>query len=227
MNNSNTPKDGDAPVSTQTPTTAPQAEAAKLGQEKREEVTRTGGEFDMTELHLAAKNNDLARTKQLIDWGAEVQAEDSYWETPLHYAARFNHPEVAKLLLGNGAEVQVHDYSDVTPLHIAAKYHNLEVAQWLLDNGAELQAETNDRQTPMHYALEHDWPDANELLLDNDPAAKTLIFRTDGHDLIWREGKDRDIHHIIIRKNHWIKRYWRAINTILARFVNWCVSPWV
>ena len=63
-------------------------------------------------LHMAAKRNDVAAVKWLLDRGADPNARWAHWDaevTPLHLAALGGHIEVARALLKAGADPHVRD----------------------------------------------------------------------------------------------------------------------
>jgi len=68
------------------------------------------GWFEREQLHFAAGDGDLARVKDLVEKGYDVNAFDEDLSfTPLHYAARENHIEIVKYLLAAGADVNAHE----------------------------------------------------------------------------------------------------------------------
>ena len=67
-------------------------------------------------LHEAAKRNDIALVKSLLDSGADVNARNGNEETPLHIAASFGHREFVEILLASGADVGAEDEDGDTAL---------------------------------------------------------------------------------------------------------------
>jgi hypothetical protein len=65
----------------------------------------SGDVGDATALHAAARGGDAAMAELLLQWGAAVNAADSFGRTPLAYSLLYDHPEVAKQLLRRGATV--------------------------------------------------------------------------------------------------------------------------
>ena len=55
-------------------------------------------------IHDAAKAGDLAKVRQLLADGADVDARDYDGDTPLHWAARQDHADVIEGLLDAGAD---------------------------------------------------------------------------------------------------------------------------
>jgi ankyrin repeat protein len=56
----------------------------------------------------------------LIDYGADVTAQDGTQTTPLHLAAFSGSAESVQLLIEYGADVNALDQSSKTPLHLAS-----------------------------------------------------------------------------------------------------------
>ena len=69
-------------------------------------------------LHKAVYGK-LEVVKLLLDWGADVNAGNSY--TALHVAAEYGTPEIVELLLDRGADVSLRDYRGRTALQRAER----------------------------------------------------------------------------------------------------------
>lgn len=80
-------------------------------------------------------NNEFA--KLLIESGAQVNEDDSYWRTALHYAANNGHVDTVAALIQAGADVDKSDQKRLTPLMYAADKGHVEVVRALLNAGAD------------------------------------------------------------------------------------------
>src|SRR5262245_61394449 len=91
------------------------------------------------ELHLAAVLGDLAKVRQLLAAGRDVNAFDEFGKSPLHYAVEEEHLEVAQILLRSGANVDAHDETMIgdTPLGSVAGSCSMGMAKLLIDAGAD------------------------------------------------------------------------------------------
>ena len=118
------------------------------------------------ELHDAAKADDLAKVKQLLEQGADVNARDIYQRTPLHSAACFGNTAVTALLIEKGADVHARDKSQRTPLHYAADCGNTAVAALLIEKGADVNARDNYQKTPLHLAARDGKTDIAKLFIE-------------------------------------------------------------
>lgn len=107
----------------------------------------------------AAKFNKPDRIQQLLDWGADINAQDEWdgYSTALHQAARFHLLEMCELLIAHGANVNARDKHGQTPLfellgwaRHAANLRNKEIQSkafpvltLLLKHGADPTVKTN------------------------------------------------------------------------------------
>ena len=81
------------------------------------------GEFcdtkEATFLHEAARYGNTRAVFLLLDFGANVNAQDVYLRTPLHYAAQNGWTDVIRLLLRAGASANQYDASVASPSDLA------------------------------------------------------------------------------------------------------------
>lgn len=75
-----------------------------------------------TLLHIAAKHGLSDACEELIQEGADVNAQDNEKRTPLHRAAMFGQVECIRVLVKHGADPQVRSHYDFTPLQDAQRY---------------------------------------------------------------------------------------------------------
>jgi ankyrin repeat protein/tRNA A-37 threonylcarbamoyl transferase component Bud32 len=80
---------------------------------------------------------------------ADVNARNSYGETPLHKAVENDKTEVVEFLLAKGANSNAQDNQGETPLH---KADNTTIIELLLDQNANSNAQDNWGNTPLHNA---------------------------------------------------------------------------
>ena len=94
---------------------------------------------DLNDAFLAAaRKGDVAKLKELLDKGVDVNTKTQYGATALAYACDKGHTEVVKLLLERGANVNVRDtfYGEM-PLGWALQKDNVEIVGLLLEKGAQ------------------------------------------------------------------------------------------
>jgi hypothetical protein len=88
------------------------------------------------ELRRAAGAGDVAKVKELLDKGVDVNAANSYGGTALAFACDRGHLEVIKLLLDRGANPDTQDtFYKSKPVVWAAQKGHTEIVKLLLDRG--------------------------------------------------------------------------------------------
>ena len=109
----------------------------------------------------AARKGDVAKLKELLDKGADVNTKTQYGATALAYACDKGHIEVVKLLLERGANVNVKDtfYGEV-PMGWALMKNNVEIIKLLVDKGAQ------DKERVLTYAVQKGQIDLVKAVLD-------------------------------------------------------------
>lgn len=133
------------------------------------ELDARGGYSKQTALAFHDCPDALARW--LVEQGADIEATDSYGETPLHARASHWQGEVG-VLLELGANVSARDSRGNTPLHYAARVGNLATMRLLLDRGAEPGALNGAGQTPLGLALAQC---SNATIVRMPPVAELLL----------------------------------------------------
>lgn len=114
----------------------------------------TRGRASRTPLFSAARlESDTSAAQTLLEYGADVNAQDHALNTALHFAAT---GDMARLLLERGADVHVRNEDGRTPLFFAAHHGRVDVVEALLHGGA----------------------DPNHL----DKSGQTALFEIDAHE---------------------------------------------
>lgn len=89
-------------------------------------------------LRRAASAGDVAKVKELLAAGVDVNAANSYGGTALAFACDKGRAEVVNLLLEHGADVNAKDrFYGATPLTWAVEKGHVEIVRALLAKGAE------------------------------------------------------------------------------------------
>ncbi len=108
-----------------------------------------------TPLHSAANHQNFEVVQKLIEYDADIHAEDDTGWTPLHWASRghhFKNGSVVRLLLEHGANVHARSSGGWTPLYVASFNGALEVVRLLLEHGADVEAKNNEGKTALQEA---------------------------------------------------------------------------
>ncbi|MBN2181523.1 MAG: SUMF1/EgtB/PvdO family nonheme iron enzyme [Sedimentisphaerales bacterium] len=100
------------------------------------------------EFFNAAKKGDLEKVKQLLEKGADLNANDTDYiiegATVLIMASREGHLEIVKFLIEKGADVNAvaaNGELEWTALMISLFREHLEIVKFLIDNGADVNSE--------------------------------------------------------------------------------------
>ena len=116
-------------------------------------------------LHLAIVSNEIDIAKLLIDYGADINAQDDEGNSVLSVAARNENHEGLRLLLANRALSELKDQNGVTPLQFAVGYNMKKNVDILIKNGADVNAKDNFHHTCLHGAFQLGLHDISLLLL--------------------------------------------------------------
>ena len=83
-------------------------------------------------IHVAAYDGDLARVKQLVADGVDINKRGKKQVTALHIAAyqgNNSHIALVKLMLANGADTGARDFEGKTALQVANDRGNTKIAE--------------------------------------------------------------------------------------------------
>jgi len=121
---------------------------------------------DMPELIRASGQGDIAKVRELLEKGANVDTRDkeSGW-TPLMAAAFSGSIDVVKLLVVKNADVNAQDKFAWTPLMISSRSGHPDIVRVLLDAGADVNTKTNAGYSALMAAAKQGHTDIVKLLL--------------------------------------------------------------
>ena len=119
-------------------------------------------ENGLTLLHLAIENSDLAKLKELIKNGANINIRAEYNYSPIEYACMNNKIKEAEILLENGVDIRNQDL-----LHIACSYGNTEMVKLLIQYGCDVNEVDIDGRVPAHWAIQENNLECLKILYDN------------------------------------------------------------
>lgn len=98
----------------------------------------------------------LGPFNRFIERGAEVNAQNSFGETPMHKAI-FNQSlklGMVDLLWARGAQLEIKSQSGETPLHYAVRLGREDMVKFLIQKGADLNGQSSAGKTPFDVAQE-------------------------------------------------------------------------
>ena len=126
-------------------------------------------EPDKDDIFAAVKAGNVARVKQFIDNGVDVNQHDTTIakNTPLIDAAAKGYVEIVTLLINNGADIARRDVTGNTPLHSAAEKGHIKVINVLITvSKADVNTINNFGMTPLHNAASQGKTAAVQALID-------------------------------------------------------------
>ncbi|MCI5146631.1 MAG: ankyrin repeat domain-containing protein, partial [Candidatus Electrothrix sp. AR3] len=107
---------------------------------------------------------NTAAVQALVEKGADLNAQNSYGDTPLMIAARYGYIDIIQVLLNKGADVDTKNKSDWTALMLAARYNHADIVQALLDKGADIDLKNKDGWTALSLAEKKGHNDVLQVL---------------------------------------------------------------
>ncbi|MFE6645795.1 ankyrin repeat domain-containing protein [Nocardioides sp. NPDC057772] len=168
-----------SPSSSSSPSSsAPAAsEAAKKTPEPKEQQRMN------EQLIKAAWDNDVARARQLIEDGADVNHQDDTQQSAYLIAASEGYVDLLDLTLRNGADINAKDSYDGTALIRAAERGHADIVGRLVQAGIDLDHVNELGWTALHEAvvLGDDGPDAADTV-------RVLVAA--GVDISTKSGRD-------------------------------------
>jgi uncharacterized protein len=123
---------------------------------------------DIIILNKAIYDDDLFIFRKIIDSEVNINAHDSYGNTPLIEACIKANPIIVRELLNAGANPNIRNYDNETPLMrvVGESPYRLEVCRELVQAGTDINAQDNDGRTALMNAANIGSPSSVKLLLD-------------------------------------------------------------
>ena len=107
----------------------------------------------ITALHYAAAKGDIDVVKYLLDYGADIKAQDIVLSRAvIHFAAESGDLECIKYLTENGADLLDRDIHGATALHYAARSGHLDTVKYFVGKKMDYMAKDVRGWSAMHYA---------------------------------------------------------------------------
>ncbi|XP_048575772.1 poly [ADP-ribose] polymerase tankyrase-1 isoform X2 [Nematostella vectensis] len=117
-----------------------------------------------TALHVAATRGARGIVQYLIDHRADINAVDSWGNTPLNYSDMHEHRAVSQLLEGLGARRSSRHYSTQEICEVSSA-GNLQMLRHMVHNGACVSYRDANRRTPLHVSSAEGHLDIVKFLL--------------------------------------------------------------
>jgi ankyrin repeat protein len=116
---------------------------------------------------VAAGNEDTACMQVLLDFGADVNQQDSVGYTGLHVACLAGHVDCARLLIDSKADVHLQDADGRTGLTVAAWQGKLECLKFMIDAGADVNHQNTKGYSGLHSVCRDGHLDCARLLIES------------------------------------------------------------
>ena len=120
-----------------------------------------------TALHVVAEFGLVELLGLLLDHGFDIEAKDSYHNTPLHDTTIYGQGDALNLLLDYGAEIDANNFDGNTPLYLAVSYSYDHLTSTLLKRGANVDEPCIDNWSPLHKAADNGHVPIAQALLDH------------------------------------------------------------
>jgi ankyrin repeat protein len=119
------------------------------------------------DFHKAALEGNLAKVKEFVESGMDVDTKDRLGWTPSYWALSAGQKEVFEYLLGKGAEITTKTNHGRTLLHQASQAGFAEIVKSLIAKGVEVDAKSDSGNTPLKIASGAGHKEIVKLLIAN------------------------------------------------------------
>ncbi|KAF8959891.1 hypothetical protein BGZ46_001676 [Entomortierella lignicola] len=109
-----------------------------------------------TLLHRACSSGSYSNVLELLNQGADINAQDNAQWTPLHEAALEGHTKIVELLLSRGADPNARGHDDDTALHDSSQNEHQDVVRLLLEYGADPDFKNSKGDKPCDVTEDED-----------------------------------------------------------------------
>ena len=124
-------------------------------------------------------------TRVLLEYGADINIQDKFGDSPLHGSARKGHFTVSQLLIDSGCNVNLRNNKDKTPLYVAVENKREHLVKLLLENKADVNM--GCKQDPINRVYLVRGKDrgrpARHYVMVEEPLLGLFLKKTTGGDL--------------------------------------------
>jgi len=128
-------------------------------------VNIRGSLYGNSPLHSASGDGDLKIIRTLLEYGADINAQNDDGATPLRWATTSGNPESVCVLLEQGADPNISMDDGTTPLHRAVEMGSTPIVHLLLEHDADVEVVNKKGKTALRYAREGGYDEIVTLLL--------------------------------------------------------------
>lgn len=143
-----------------------------------------------TPLQWVVYDQDVAKVRNLIAAGADVNATNNYGASAMQLAAEVAHTEILSLLLDAGANADSPNPEGQTALMLVARTGNIDAARLLIKHGATIDTrEQWGQQTALMWASARRHPAMMELLIKAGANINAVSAVRDYNSHVTAEGR--------------------------------------
>lgn len=165
-----------------------------LGDSVRNLEVNERGPDGSTPLQWAVYDQDMAKVRQLIRAGADVNASNKYGANAMQLAAEASNGDIIKLLLDAGADVDSPNPEGQTALMLVARTGDVDTARLLIRKGATIDArESWGQQTAMMWATARRHPAMMALLIKEGADINAVSAVRDYNAHVTAEGRAKNL----------------------------------
>lgn len=163
------------------------------------EKAKTKGRGGETWLFLEARNGRLEIVKELLAYGADVNAVAAGGFVALHMAAQYGHRDILDELIKHGASLETTTAKGINVLHTALAAGQLKMVSKLLTQRVNVNAVTDKGITPLRYALAKGPAIVKELLAHG---ADGNVVTDEGATLLYHAAESGHVECVDVLLNH-------------------------
>ncbi|EAX95716.1 ankyrin repeat protein, putative [Trichomonas vaginalis G3] len=115
----------------------------------------------------ALGSNRLELVNLLISLGIDINAKNTFGETPFLFAVGHSSIDIIKLLIAHGVDINAKNEFDFYPIHAAVRRQSTEIVELLILHGANINVKNRPDFYPIHEAVLMDNKDMVRLLISH------------------------------------------------------------
>ncbi|XP_069111546.1 ankyrin repeat domain-containing protein 6-like [Argopecten irradians] len=133
--------------------------------ESKCDVNQTTTTLRRTALHFAVLRHKMACMLLLIAAGAQLDAKDTFSNSPCHYAADDGYCQMLDVLIRRGVNVDTLDITSKTPLMKAVRNNKTDAVLRLLRAQCNINITDRNSDMALHYAARNGCADVIDILI--------------------------------------------------------------
>lgn len=167
----------------------------------------------------AARNQDLAAVKSLLDEGADPDQPGDFDTPAIHWLVRYNDLDAVRLMLDKGSDPNISNRYGVTPLTLAVDAGNTDMVRLLLEAGADANTVLHNKKPILFSAAAVGVLGSVQELVNHgakvdarDPQfgqSALMIAANEGHadvvNYLLEQGADPNAETMVVGEERWVR----------------------